>query len=210
MALNLSKSKYCSAVQCPKMLWLKKNKPEVYDDSVMNHSILETGNEVGDLAMGLFGAFTEVPYGDLGEMIRKTQELILEGEPIIAEGSFSYNRLFCSVDILKNLGDNCVEIYEVKSSTSVKDIYLEDAAYQCYVLTKLGYSVKRVCIVHINNQYVREGELNIHELFHTEDITDDATTLMPEVAANIERFDAYMQQTEEPMDDIGMHCFNPY
>ena len=57
MALNLSKSKYCSAVQCPKMLWLKKNKPEVYDDSVMNQSILETGNEVGDLAMGLFGAF---------------------------------------------------------------------------------------------------------------------------------------------------------
>lgn len=210
MALNLSKSKYCSAVQCPKMLWLEKNKPEVYDDSVMNQSILETGNEVGDLAMGLFGAFTEVPYGDLGEMIKKTQELILAGEPIIAEGSFSYNRLFCSVDILKNLGGNCVEIYEVKSSTSVKDIYLDDAAYQCYVLTKLGYTVKRVCIVHINNQYVREGELNIHDLFHVEDITDDVTTHMPEVAANIERFDAYMQQIEEPIDDIGMHCFNPY
>ena len=189
MALNLSKSKYCSAVQCPKMLWLKKNKPEVYDDSVMNQSILETGNEVGDLAMGLFGAFTEVPYGDLGEMI-------LAGEPIIAEGSFSYNRLFCSVDILKNLGSNCVEIYEVKSSTSVKDIYLDDAAYQCYVLTKLGYTVKRVCIVHINNQYVREGELDINELFHIEDITDDAANLMPEVAANITRFDVYMQQTE--------------
>ena len=210
MALNLSKSKYCSAVQCPKMLWLKKNKPEVYDDSVMNQSILETGNEVGDLAMGLFGAFTEVPYGDLGEMIKKTQELILAGEPVIAEGSFSYNRLFCSVDILKNLGGNCVEIYEVKSSTSVKDIYLDDAAYQCYVLTKLGYTVKRVCIVHINNQYVRKGELDIHELFHIEDITDDATNLMPEVAANIERFDLYMQQTDEPLDDIGMHCFSPY
>ena len=56
-----------------------------------------------------------------------------------------------------------MEIYEVKSSTSVKDIYLDDAAYQCYVLTKLGYTVKRVCIVHINNQYVRKGELLIPE-----------------------------------------------
>ena len=210
MALSLSKSKYCSAVQCPKMIWLKKNKPEVFDDSVMNQSILETGNEVGDLAMGLFGAYTEVPFGDLGDMINKTAELIDAGIPIIAEGSFSYNRLFCSVDILKNLGNRRVEICEVKSSTSVKDIYYDDAAYQCYVLTKLGYTVKRVCIVHINNQYIRSGALDIQQLFHTEDITDDAIGRMPEVAANIERFSKYMEQTEEPTDDIGMHCFDPY
>ena len=210
MALNLSKSKYCSAVQCPKMLWLKKNKPEVFDDSVMNQSILETGNEVGDLAMGLFGSYTEVPFGDLGDMIKKTKDLIDVGTTVIAEASFSYNRLFCSVDILKNLGNGCVEIYEVKSSTSVKDIYYDDAAYQCYVLTKLGYSVKRICIVHINNQYVRSGKLDIQQLFHTEDVTADVINLMPEVDANIERFDAYMQQSEEPTDDIGLHCFNPY
>lgn len=210
MSINLSKSKYCSAVQCPKMLWLKKNKPEVFDDSVMNQSILDTGNEVGDLAMGLFGSFIEVPFGDLGDMINRTKELIDAGEPIIAEASFSYNGLFCSVDILKNLGDGCAEIYEVKSSTSVKDIYIDDAAYQYYVLTKLGYNVKRVCIVHINNQYVRNGELDIQALFHIEEVTDDAINLMPDVAANIERFDAYMQQTEEPDDDIGMHCFDPY
>lgn len=54
MSFNLSKSKYCSALQCPKILWLKKYKPEIFDDSVMNQSVLETGNEVGDLAMGLF------------------------------------------------------------------------------------------------------------------------------------------------------------
>ena len=70
----------------------------------MNRSILETGNEVGDLAMGLFGDFTEVPFGDLGGMIEKTNELIAAGVPVIAEGSFSYNGIFCSVDILKNLG----------------------------------------------------------------------------------------------------------
>lgn len=210
MALNLSKSKYCSAVQCPKMLWLKKHMPEAFDDSVINQSILETGNEVGDLAMGLFGAYTEVPFGDLADMIKVTEELIHSGEPIIAEASFSYGGLFCSVDILKNLGNNCVEIYEVKSSTSVKDIYLEDASYQCYVLTKLGYTVKRVCIVHINSKYVRKGQLDIQSLFHTEDVTEAARNHLPAVAENINRFDAYMQQTDEPCDDIGQHCFSPY
>ena len=61
---NLSKSKYCALWQCPKMLWLKKNMPDEFDDSVMNQAILSTGNDVGDLAMGLFGDYTEVPYSE--------------------------------------------------------------------------------------------------------------------------------------------------
>ena len=68
MKYGLSKSRYCSGLQCPKMLWLKKNMPEAFDDACMNQSVLDTGLVVGDLAMGLFGDFTEVPFGDLGEM----------------------------------------------------------------------------------------------------------------------------------------------
>ena len=82
MSLNLSKSKYCSAVQCPKMLWLKKNKPEEFDESVMNQTVLDNGNKVGDLAMGMFGDFVEVPFGDFGGMIAKTKELMDAGEKI--------------------------------------------------------------------------------------------------------------------------------
>ncbi len=114
---SISKSQYCSGVQCPKMLWLKKYKPELFDDSIMNQSVLETGTEVGVLATGLFGPVTKVKYGDLGEMIRETEKLITAGESIIAEASFSCDGLFCSVDILKNLGGKTVELYEVKSST---------------------------------------------------------------------------------------------
>lgn len=101
------------------MLWLKKNMPEEFDNSVINDAVMATGNEVGDLAMGLFGEYVEVPFGDLKEMIEKTKELIEANTPIIAEASFSVDGLFCSVDILKNLGDKTVELYEVKSSTHV-------------------------------------------------------------------------------------------
>ena len=142
---NISKSQYCAGVQCPKMLWLKKHRPELFDDSIVNQSVLETGSEVGDLAMGLFGPFTEVKFGDLGEMIRDTEKLITSGESIIAEASFSCDGLFCSVDILKNLGDKKVEIYEVKSSTSISDIYLHDVAFQVYVLEKCGFTVQKAC-----------------------------------------------------------------
>lgn len=210
MAFYLSKSGYCSALQCPKMLWMKKHMGDQFDDSVLNEAILEMGNEVGDPAMGLFGAYTEVPFGDLGEMIRTTQALLSSGEKIIAEASFSYNGLFCSVDILKNAGDGRVEIYEVKSSTSVKDIYVEDASYQSYVLARLGYRVERVCVVHIDGEYERIGELELQKLFHIADITETALSKQDEIEAKIAALEQYMRQTEEPADEIGPHCFAPY
>lgn len=212
MSIHLSKSKYCQAVQCPKMLWLNKNKPDAFDDGVMNMAVIETGNEVGDLAMGLFGAYKEIPFkpDDFASMLHETKKLIRQGTPIITEATFSFQGLLCMVDILKNLGNNTVEIYEVKSSTGMKDIYYDDASYQRYVLTMAGYNVNRVCLVHLNNEYVRHGALDITELFHVEDITEKASAAHDTVAANISRFDAYMKNTTEPSDDIGEHCFSPY
>lgn len=210
MNTYLSKSLYCLGVQCPKMLWLKKHNPELFDTSVMNQSVLETGSEVGDLAMGLFGAFTEVNFGDLSEMVQETKRLIDSGEKIIAEASFSYDNLFCSVDILKNLGEGNVELYEVKSSTAVNEIYFHDVAYQVFVLEKCGFCVKKACLVHINNEYVRGKELDIKELFVIEDLTEAVRQMQPEVQERIQALKECVQNQEEPAKDLGEHCFSPY
>ena len=208
--LHLSKSRYCSAVQCPKMLWLRKNKPEAFDESSVNQAVLDRGNMVGDLAMGLFGEYVEVPFGELGEMISRTTELINANTPIIAEASFSYNGLFCSVDILKNRGDGRVELVEVKSSTKVCDIYLHDVAYQYYVLTKLGYKIEAASLAHINNGYVRCGDLDLQQLFTVEDLTGIVREMQPEVAERIESLEEFMKNTDEPDMGIGGQCFSPY
>jgi len=210
MKYGISKSRYCSGLQCPKMLWMQKNKPEEFDQACMNESILEKGLEVGDLAMGLFGDYVEVAYGDKADMIEKTRELMDRGTPIIAEASFSADGLFCSVDILKNLGDNKVALYEVKSSSGVKEIYYHDVTFQCYVLEKLGYTVVSCGIVHINNKYVRRGELDIRKLFTVVDITPRVRMLLKDVTANIDRMRNCAEQESEPTDDIGTYCFEPY
>ena len=210
MKYSLSKSRYCSGLQCPKMLWLKKNVPDAFDPSCMNEAVLETGSLVGDLAMGLFGDFTEVPYGDLNQMIETTTQLIQNQTPVIAEASFSVDGLFCSVDILKRISETEVELYEVKSSTEVKPIYLHDAAFQYYVLSRLGFKVSSCSIVHINNRYVRQGDLDIHKLFTIADVTDQVKLLQEEIPQNIKTFREYMEQAAEPADDIGPHCFSPY
>lgn len=208
---HLSKSRYCSGVQCPKMLWMKKNMPEEFDASVMNQAILDNGNEVGDLAMGLFGEYSEVPFSDdLGNMIDETKRLLNEGAKNICEASFSYNNCFCSVDILKNLGEDHVEIYEVKSSTEVHDPYQHDVAYQNYVLTNLGYKVEGVYLVHIDNTYVRHGDIELHKLFHIEDMTDIAISLFDDVEMNISSIRRLLEEQGEPDKEIGEYCFAPY
>ena len=210
--INLSKSKYCQCVQCVNILWLNKYKP-VYSQSESKESVLENGRKVGELAKGLFGDYEDIPYDkDINLRIQKTEEL-LQGKPnIITEASFSYENNFCSVDILKNDTEG-VEIYEVKSSTEVKDIYLDDVAYQYFVLTNAGLNVKKAAIVYINNEYVRGKELDMNQLFSIEDVTDIAKEKQNQIKNNIDMINEFMQahdKDNEPDKHISVDCFDPY
>ncbi len=208
--MNLSKSKYCKGIQCKKMLWLEKNKPEEKIE-VDNEAILENGNFIHEVAKYLFGEHINIEFNEnLKEMIDNTKATIDSYQDIvITEASFDYNHNFCSVDILKKIG-NTYEMYEVKGSTEIKDIYINDISYQYYVLTKLGLKVKKCVLVHLNREYVRKGELDLDELFNKEDVTDIVLGLQDSVETNVDDINEYMEQKEEPNDDIGEFCFKPY
>lgn len=207
--IHLSKSKYCRAIQCNKMLWLEKNKPEEKGE-MDNQAVLDNGTKVGELAKGIFGNYTNIEYDEnLDKMIYDTKEALKESSNIITEASFKYKNNFCSIDILKVNG-NSVEIYEVKSSTEIKDIYLDDISYQFYILNKLGYKVTKASIVYINNQYIRHGELNLSEFFNSEDVTDIVQEKQKEIESKIKEINEYMKQEAEPKQEIGMQCFKPY
>ena len=198
--LNFSKSKYVTGWQCPKMLWMQKYSPETFDDSVLNQMVFDQGNQVGKLAQGLFGDCEVVSYEeDKRIMVEETRRLIEAGAENIAEASFLLGGLYCAVDLLHRVGDNEFEIYEVKSSTikkdekvdgkDVPDVYKVDAGFQYYVLTRLGYTVSKVCIVRLDADYVLEGELDIHKLFFFSDVTEDASAMYDEeIPDNLEYF----------------------
>ena len=207
--MYLSKSKYCNAIQCNKMLWLDKYKKE-YKEEVSNSSVLDNGTDVGIIAQDLFGKHVDVEFSEnLTNMINSTKEYLKKDIITITEASFSYNNNFCSVDILKKINDS-YEIYEVKSSTEIKDIYIDDISYQTYVLKKLGYNVTKSSIVYINSNYIRKGKLELDKLFNIEDVTDKTISKEKEVALKIEEINKYMDNKEEPKDDIGIHCVTPY
>lgn len=207
--MNLSKSKYCNGLQCKKMLWLYKNKPEEKED-VNNQSVFDNGNDVHEVARKLLGEDINIPFnGDLTQMIKDTEEVMKQEKVIITEASFSYENNFCSVDILKKEG-NTYEIYEVKSSTELKDVYVDDVSYQYFVLTSLGLKVEKCYVVILNNRYVRKGKLDLNQLFKKIDVTDEVVSKQEEVRQMIKDMNKYTEQKKEPQDDIGIHCFKPY
>ena len=207
--MSLSKSKYCKGIQCMKMLWLEKYKPSEKED-LNNDSILQNGNDIHEIAKYLFGDHINIEFNEnLDRMLDDTEKALKNENVIITEASFNYNNNFCSVDILKKNNDE-YEIYEVKGSTGIKDIYIKDVSYQLYVLKNLGFNIKRCYLVHLNRDYVRNGELDLNEMFIKEDITNDVYDLQDEVSNNIKDINKYMEQVNEPNDDIDNKCFNPY
>ncbi len=213
--MKLSKSKYTRFCQCPKMLWLDKNKPEsaVVDEGVQQR--FEVGNEVGDLAMGVLGDYVEVTVlqsdGTLNipAMLAKTKDLIASGVQNICEASFQAKNCFCAVDIL-HAENGGYAIYEVKSSTKVSEVYLWDVAFQKWVLEQAGVSVTGAYIVHINNEYVRDGDIDIHKLFKVENVWEYIAPYCGLVEGNVARARQYLKQIEEPEMPPGLQCKKPY
>ena len=108
--MGVSKTDFMRGMQCPKMLWLDKNKR---DERIIPPEVqarLDAGNEFGDKAMSIFGEYVEVTtYKEDGRldytaMIKKTQCCLLDGTAVICEASFSNYGNYCAVDILKKVG----------------------------------------------------------------------------------------------------------
>ena len=209
--MTLSKSLYIRGLQCEKSLWLKKKKPGVLqapDDGAQ--AIFDTGTSVGELACKLFSGGERIEYtGDFNAQMAKTKELIEYGAKVIYEATFCFDGILAMVDILC-VREGGLVINEVKSSTSVKEVYIDDAAIQYYVISSLGYNVSAVNIIHIDNSYVRGEKLELEKFFHAEDVTEQIIQKQAEIPQILSKFEEILSKDAEPEVDIGPHCSDPY
>ena len=209
---KLTKSLYTRGIQCPKSLWLKKYKPDVLtqpDESAQ--TLFETGNIVGDLACKLFPDGKKVPFSrNCDDMTAITRKWLYDGVENIYEATFSFLGILVMVDIL-HVDKDGISIYEVKSSSSVKEIYLHDIAIQYYVLKHIGFNIKKAGLIHLNSSYVRGDELDINELFSIVDVTKDVELMEEEIPYILEDFEKYLSDSvNEPDIDIGEQCKDAY
>lgn len=211
--MTLSKSLYTRGIQCSKSLWLKKYSSKVLTPpDATAQERFETGNIVGDLACALFPNGREVPYMEknFAAMAELTREWMDEGLEYIYEATFIHDGIVVMVDVLRVTPDG-VEIYEVKSSSEVKDIYLHDVSIQRYVIESLGHTVTNCYVVHIDTSYVRGDDLDLSTLFTIADVNEAVDALMNGIPAKLAEFEAHLaDQENEPSIEIGKHCKKPY
>lgn len=168
------------------------------------------GNEVGLLAQQLYPGGVEVPFEGLSvaEQTAQTEALMADGAKVIYEASFAFAGIFVKVDLLVRDGDGW-QIHEVKMATSVKEVNLNDVAIQYYVLTQCGLTITEAYLVFINNQYVRQGQIDVQQLFTGEDVLEAALERQAGLPQTIEDLRTALAGSE-PLIDIGPHCNNPY
>ena len=209
--MTLSKSQYIRGLQCHKSLWLYKNNSELRDTPDQAQELLfNTGHDVGELSCKLFPNGVKIKFdaNNFDGMVSKTKELIESGCKVIYEATFKENGIFAMADILvKNRETNTWDIYEVKGSTSVKEYHLNDASIQWYALSN-AIELNRAYIVHVNNQYVRDGELDLNQLFTIADVTDEVQNRQYQIPFNLEQVEQMLNE-DMPDIDIGTHCSDP-
>ena len=210
---QLSKSTFMYGCQCPKRLWLYKYNPSVKDEEPEQQSaIFQRGTDVGLLAQQKFPNGVDASpesYFEFQKSVVKTAQFIADGATIIYEAAFQFNGVLCAIDILVKK-NNKWYAYEVKSSTSAKDVYIQDAALQYFVITHAGIDLEDIFILHLNNEYVRYGELNVDELFAATSIIESVIKLQPFITTKIEECKATLQNKNEPIMEMGKHCYHPY
>jgi len=209
----LSKSLYLRGLKCPKSLWLKKHRPDdLKEPDASTLAIFKTGDEVGELACNLFPGGKEVPFESttMDEKIQLTRKWIEEGVENIYEATFCDGDALVMVDILRILKDGSVEIYEVKSSSEVKDVHVADAAIQHYVLENLGYKVSNTFIVHVDREYVRLDELDIGKFLSIANVSGEVQALQANIPSNLATLKQTLSLDIEPDIGIGPHCQKPY
>jgi hypothetical protein len=207
----LSKSLFLRGLQCHKSLYLYKTQPDLRDPiSQAQEAVFQAGTEVGITAQGLFPGGKVIPYEgmSLEDQKKLTQAEIAAGTPVLYEPAFEFDKVFVKADILRKVGEGW-DLYEVKGSTGIKEVYLNDIALQYYVLKNSGLPIRKACLVYINNQYVRNGPLDLDQLFLFEEITQKAIEMEGFVRDEIGRLKGILAGNL-PDIDIGEHCSDPY
>lgn len=161
--MQLSKSDYMLFLRHPAWLWLKKHDkdklPPVDEDT---QAIFDAGFLFETYAEQLFPNATKLEY-DRGDytayerLTAKTKQVIESGATTIIQGRFEAGDITCICDVLVRVMENEFDLYEIKSSTHAKPEHEPDLAFQMVVLEDCGYKVNKIYVVHVNNEYIRNG-----------------------------------------------------
>src|SRR3989344_7981951 len=190
----ISKSEFMMFLKHPAWLWLKKfdkEKLPIPDEGMQ--ALFDEGTLFEGYAEKLFLDAIKLGYKNDNEfsgtkyyaLPQETAKEIKNGTKVILQGRLEIDGITSVFDVLERVGDNEFDLYEIKSSTAVKKEHVPDLAFQTIVLEKSGFSVRDMYVLHVNNKYIRAGEIKPEEISEKSEVTSEVRQAMPEVEENI-------------------------
>lgn len=173
--MQISKSDYITYLKHPAWLWLKKNdknKLPPVDDALQ--SIFDAGYLFESYAEKLFPDGIKLNwegYQEYLDLPQRTNEAIFSGAKTIFQGRFEVGEITCITDVIVFKDKDTLDLYEIKSSSSAKTYHEHDLAFQTIVLEDSGYNVDNIAVIHVNKDFVRNGDIDIKEFTAITDVT---------------------------------------
>ena len=201
----LSKSKYIRGLQCERALWLDVHEPRLARYTAEQMRRFDRGRDFEYAFKSTF------PDGiDLSAELKRNVDLypartaeLLDLRPgtaaktVLFEAGFQYDDVLVLADVVCQREDGSLDIYEVKSGTTLSETYRRDAALQHYVISHCR-SINKFCIVY-----------NGDNRFDTIDLTEELVAQHDEIARNIAAMKEILSHGE-PDTPTGQHCLEPY
>lgn len=142
----LTKSDFLIYLDSPLHLWAKKNNQYTKELSPYNKHLIKQGYEVEALAREYVRKY--INKDAIYQKEYKTEELLSKGDIVVGK-----------------------DIYEVKSTTSIDKEHRFDVCFQYYTASKTE-NIEKIYLIYLNKEYVREGDIDLKELFIIEDMTE--------------------------------------
>ena len=189
MKERLTKTSYLSYLRCPQEYWLLANQPLF----VMEPYSLE--------------------YEHLRQQGYAVQQLVKQLDKFQSNDNFAvdFERAFQTADlyartdiVLTDRVTGIVDIYEIKSSASVKEDHYDDVAFQKLTLEASGSTVGRCYVITMNGEYVRHGTLDPEQLFVITDVTAEIDERMDVTARQAK--DAVVYLKSVPVPSLVDYC----
>jgi len=199
---KLTKTKIKTGLQCHKKLWYDINnriKP--------THHTLHIGNRFGEYIKTFYGNGPDLS-GMFGEDIIESTLRAMDDPNVnvIYEAGFLNSNTLIRADVLIRDREKW-QLVEVKSSTSLQDDHLKDAAIQSFVIKNSGVLLSAIKIAHINNEFIYNGNLVYDDLVIELNVDEKIENLLPKVKGWIDELLPIAQEDSEiPSVKIGDQC----
>jgi hypothetical protein len=171
------------------------------------------GTDVGILAQQYFPGGINMTPSSPSQFSKKVVETLKNltnpAVNVMYEAVFQYDDTLIMLDIIVRDGDKWRAI-EVKSSLSLSPTYMKDAALQYYVLKGCEVPLSDIQLMYINADYVRNGDLDLSQLFVFQSVKEYAEQYQDVIAKNIAHFKDIIKQPHSPKIPIGNQCESPY